>query len=179
MDCLARSRALHPRSWVSLTDGDEFYLPSPFNDTASSFIMDFTRSRSSRTASVCIGRTRFRPPAVLGSSGLPLTPAPAMLYLGSQWSRAKRENEWNLKCLHRVEAVEHVFVHWPETFRNDQQAEEVEWYDEITGGVPIIAHLQRGSHAWPAYRMPYDATTELTQYLGDLWRRRDEVAVAL
>ena len=180
MDCLARANQFPPAKWLALIDTDEFLLPHPFEKGAARALLSFLDTRGEATASVCLGRTHFRQPAIFSvnqSSAdlLPSSEPPRLLYLGSQLEPHKRSTEWNLKCIHRADAVESVSVHWPETFRKNQRADQIEWHEKLEWGTPQLAHLRDSELLYRSFKDKNQASLELNLWVRQLWNRRDLV----
>lgn len=163
-----------------MIDHDEFLLPNPFDTSASEAVSSFLATRPPSTASVCLGRTHFRQPidaaswtAVDPQPRPTSTPAPLLTFLGSQLGPDEKLTEFNLKCIHRVSGVHQIFVHWPEVFRPNQSATEVEWIEQDLPNVPKLAHLQEAYVHLPPYKRPYRVTHSLLSWIREVWGTRD------
>jgi hypothetical protein len=95
--------------------------------------------------------------------------------LGTKLPTRKYQHEWNSKCLHRVDAVEQIFVHWPETYREDYQPEYTQYLKE-QHGIPQILHARHDKVSRTPYNTPFDATEEHEDWVDSLWRERDALA---
>jgi len=95
--------------------------------------------------------------------------------MGSRLSPEKKTTEWNLKCLHRLNALETLFVHWPETFKAAQPAVQVEVFERLQLGIPEIAHLRDDSLMRKAYRDEHLPSRELLDWVRNIWHQRDEL----
>ena len=182
MDCLARSRHSHPTKWVAMVDLDEFFLPTPFNRaTASSKLTDFLDSHGQSIGSICLGRTQVRGPSVLTTSTLgphskrAKTPLPVLSRFSTQKLPSQNISQWNLKCFHKISAIQIAFVHWPESFRDHQPATDRKIYFKEQDDLPRIMHLRHDELDMEPLKFEYPVTDDWREWVDTLWRERDNL----
>lgn len=173
MDCIARVGATEPAPWVATIDADEYILPEPFDKNAAHAVDKFVAHSKNKTASLCLGRTGFRGPAILGEQELESLPPPGtsawrLLYLGSFKPYQSVRSEYNIKCFHKSDAVELVFTHWPERFMPNQPRKEVVWLEKHHPGVPRIAHLREVDRYMSPFSFPNKITPQLKDWVRSL-----------
>lgn len=171
MDCLARSRHTSASEWLAFIDLDEFLLP-PQLDSISlwNFISDHARRG---VASICIGRTDVRGPSIL-SAGNASSQLPMLSYISTQKPPSADQRKWNMKCIHRADAVELVYVHWAESHR-DGKPDGVVNYPVENEQVPQILHVRHASLDKEPFDMAFSVTPELGNWVKEIWTVRDKL----
>lgn len=148
MHCLASARSDAAVGWLAMIDLDEWIVPLPEDPTQvhrTSFSADLVLdSYAPFISSICAQRASVRHESIQrsGSGG----PTSRTILLGLNRRRLLGNGRWNYKCIHRIEAIHSVFVHWPETFRRPvagvSDGQRTEWLTGLPTDPLAILHAR-------------------------------------
>lgn len=202
MDCVARARTTNPSDWLAFTDLDEYHVPDPFPSTqerstapsiaAKVAVRSFYWSQPDYAGSVCITRTvpfgphLPHPPAFWNPTG-EYDPEPLQLaMIASQRPPMSTDLRDNQKCVHRSNALESTFVHWPTSYYpypgSDASAYNTTVLKtERPGSEPAWMRILHFSdhHRQADYSTAYPITEGLVKYLGELNEARQTISAAM
>jgi hypothetical protein len=118
IDCLERSKHLHPTRWLAFIDLDEFFLPEPFSLSAVEDFLDLSKHED--VATICLDRNQADTTPTRGRETELL-----FEHLTELVERKEDHPTDNRKCMHRPSSLLVPFVHWPLLLREGQPGKDL------------------------------------------------------
>jgi hypothetical protein len=188
MDCLAASRSQSRRGWLAFLDLDEWILPATrsqsITDHSVPRLADIFSKRRATTASVCMQRKSVRSSPRLQAAESGELGTSLLLRLSSQ--HVPSIDRWNYKCIHRIEDIETLFVHWPESLRQTGQATDTAGTDDRTEWLPAgpdddfaILHARLAEVDSTPYRQAFELDSTQRAWAVRLQEIRDRLFTKL
>lgn len=184
-DCLLKARTKTRSGWLAFVDLDEWILPDGAAGEAlaaaspASVMAETLYIRSEEVASLCLQRIAAR-----ATSPIRIPSDRTLLSrLGSR--DIVDRNRWNGKCLHRIQDIETLFVHWPEQLRATGGRETI-WLDrdvrahtELLSGSPSddlwVVHVRNPHLEQAPYAEPLQLDPRLINWQDRVAARREAV----